>query len=162
MFCPTYAHDDVDFDDMFLYLSSKFLKNYLCLVEITALRFPHKQYKFLKMHNLDNGVFFNGKDKIACLRRGIDIYFIDKFFWNDADNHDIYIFLLDAEKENINNYEDINNIINSKQFNLCIELFRHGSCLYLNYKENKFKREDIIDIFLDVCLKFGKELDVKI
>ncbi len=177
MFCPAHAHDDVDFDEMVMYLFSEFLKNYLCLVEITALEwrvkseenedwwkegFPYEHYDFLKMYDLDKGIFFNGRDKIACLKNGIDIQFIDKFFRHDVDNHTIYIFLLEVGCENISNYEDVNSIINNKQFNLYIELFRHGSCLYLNYKEDEFKSEYIIAAFSEVCLKFSKELDVRI
>lgn len=177
IFFPTHAHNDIDFDEMVIYLSNKILKNYLCLVEITALEcgggseenddwwkkgFPYEHYEFLKKCELDKGIFFNGRDKIACLKNGIDIHFIDKFFWYDNETYTIYFFLLEGENENISNYKDIDNIINNKQFNVCIELFRHGSCLYLDYKADAFASEDIIAAFSDVCLKFGKELDVRI
>lgn len=180
-FYPTNAHNDLDFDKMILYLGHKFLKECLCLVEITALgwnaeskenddwwkeEFPYEHYKFLKKYNLDNDIFYNGTDKIAYLKNGLDIYFTDKFFnFNhgfDISDHTLHIYVPVIENKSVYSYEDINNIKNSKKFKLSVEVDRHGSYLILIYNEDEIRKQEIISAFSEVCLKFDKELDVRI
>ncbi|MFV0520251.1 MAG: hypothetical protein ACK5LY_08240, partial [Lachnospirales bacterium] len=140
-FYPTNAHDDVEFDQILLYLGNKFLRKHLCLVEITALgwrvkyeekddwwkeEFPYEYYEFLKMYDLDKDFFYNGTDKIACLKDGVDVYFIDKFFCfhhgADTSDHMLHMYIPVSENISIDSYKDISNIIKSKQFKFRVEV----------------------------------------
>ncbi|MFV0520784.1 MAG: hypothetical protein ACK5LY_11040, partial [Lachnospirales bacterium] len=80
----------------------------------------------------------------------------------DTSDHMLHMYIPVSENISIDSYKDISNIIKSKQFKFRVEVERHYSCISIVYDKDELDGQHIIAAFSDACLKFGKELDIRI